>query len=46
MNDCNINYGCYSRLGQFYEKPSANEEYALVGSESFKVLEIEVYKVL
>ncbi len=31
--DCNINnYSC-SSLGNFYESPSANEDYALAGSD-------------
>ncbi len=45
-DDCNINYHSNSELGDAYEKPSANDKYALAGSEYFKVLEIEVYKVL
>ncbi len=44
-NDCNINYFSSSAL-YCYERPSANEKYALAGSFNFKVLEIEVYKVL
>ncbi len=46
LPDCNINYNCNSILGNDYEKPSEDEEYALAGSLYFKVLEIEVYKVL
>ncbi len=45
-NDCNINYDSYSKLGDGYEKPSENDKYALAGSDYFKVLELEVYKVL
>jgi hypothetical protein len=46
MNDCNINYDSYSYLGDYYGYESANKIYALAGSFFFKVLEIEVYKVL
>ena len=46
VNDCNINYKNKSKLGEAFEKPSENEEFALAGSEYFKVLEMEVYKVL
>ena len=46
VSDCNINYNSNSLLGSSYEKSSANESFALAGSPNFKVLEMEVYKVL
>ncbi len=45
-SDCNIKYLSWSSLGDYCEKPSANERLFLAGSYSFKVLEMEVYKVL
>ena len=45
-NDCNMNYDSCSLLGHSYEYPSTNAYYSLAGSKHFKVLEIEVYKVL
>ena len=45
-SNCNIGYGCNSYLGDYYELPSANENYALAGTSWFKILEMEVYKVL
>ncbi len=45
-NDCNILNGSCSSLGDEYEKSSTIKRYALAGSYNFKVLEIEVYKVL
>ena len=45
-SNCNINYLSYSYLGDIYELPSANEKCALAGSLYFKVLEMEVYKVI
>ncbi len=44
--DCNLNYNSNSWLGRSFELPSANERFALAGSYNFKVLEIEVYKVI
>ncbi len=46
LPDCNINYDSCSLLGYSYEYSSTNDKYALAGSKHFKVLEIEVYKVL
>jgi hypothetical protein len=45
-SDCNITYHGSSYLGDYYESPSANEHFALAGCNWFKVLEMEVYKVL
>ena len=45
-NDCNINYNSYSELGDRYECPANKDKYALAGSFNFKVIEIEVYKLI
>ncbi len=45
-NYCNNDYHSRSELGNSYEKLSTNERFSLAGSYYFKVLEIEVYKVL
>ncbi len=46
-NNCNIDYYSYSLLGECY-KPDVKGQgaFCLTGSYNFKVLEIEVYKVL
>ena len=48
LNGCNIKTNSYSSLSSFYEKPKDIEggRYCLAGSSHFKVLEMEVYKVL
>jgi hypothetical protein len=45
-DDCNINYDSWSELGSTYEKPPDNDKYALAGSFEFKVIEIEVFKII
>jgi len=45
-DNCNINYNSYSELGRAYECPPDNDRYALAGSGYFKVIEIEVFKLI
>ena len=45
-DDCNINYNSNSRLGVAYACPPDNDKYALAGSRFFKVIEIEVFKLI
>ena len=46
FNDCNINYESWSKLGNDYEFPPQNDVFALAGSYNFKVIEIEVFKLI
>ena len=45
-NVCNINYNNGSNLGLCYERPPDKDKYALAGSKNFKVIEIEVFKLI
>ena len=45
-DDCNIDYKSYSSLGDAYECPPDNDRFALAGSKYFKVIEIEVFKLI
>lgn len=51
FNDCDSNFTSRSDLGQNYSLPfgiikgTTNAKTYLAGSETFKVIEIEVYKV-
>ena len=45
-DDCNVNYKSWSELGDAYKLPPDKDEYALAGSSYFKVIEIEVYKLI
>ena len=45
-SDCSIDDRCSSYLGDYYELPSAYEHYAVAGTYRFKILEMEVYKML
>ena len=45
-SDCNINFNSWSILGDAYECPPDKEEYALAGYYNFKVIEIEVFKLI
>ena len=45
-NNCNINFDSYSTLGSSYELLSDGDAHALAGTFYFKVLEIEVYKLI
>ena len=46
-NNCNIDYYSYSLLGECYKPDTKGQgAFCLAGSYNFKVLEIEVYKVL
>ena len=42
-DNCNIHYKSNSKLSDDYECPPDKDEYALAGSEYFKVIEIEVF---
>ena len=43
---CNINFKSNSELGNRYECPPDKDKYALAGSKNFKVIEIEVFKLI
>ena len=45
-NNCNIDYDSRSRLGRDYECPPDKDKQALAGSLYFKVIEIEVFKLI
>ena len=44
--DANINSTSYSYIGYFYELPPGQTKTFLVGSNDFKVSEIEVFQII